>query len=95
MLTAATAIVFMRYAMLSIEARNKSDDRTIGELFYSYCQELQDIRFSQSLLLLLTRLIVILKETKPSNKNKLQEKMTELFLNALPSYLRCQLLLCA
>ena len=95
MLTAATAIVFMRYAMLSIEARNKSDDRTIGELFYSYCQELQDIRFSQSLLLLLTRLIGILKETKPSNKNKLQEKMTELFLNALPSYLRCQLLLCA
>mgnify|MGYP000744690808 CR=1 FL=1 len=95
MLTAATAIVFMRYAMLSIEARNESDDRTIGELFYRYCQELHDIRLSQALLLLLSRLIVILKETKPSNKNKLQEKMTELFLNALPSYLRCQLLLCA
>jgi len=93
-LTAATAIVFMRYAMLSIEARNKSDDRTIGELFYSYCQELEDIRFSQALLLLLTRLIVMLKETKPS-KNKLQEKITELFLNALPSCLRCQLPLCA
>ena len=33
-MTAATAIVFMRYAMLSIEARNKSDGRTTGELFY-------------------------------------------------------------
>ena len=94
MLTAATAIVFMRYAMLSIEARNKSDDRTIGELFYRYCQELEDIRFSQALLLLLTTLIEILKETKPS-KNKLQDKITESFLNALPGYLRCQLLLCA
>ncbi len=50
MLTAATAIVFMRYAMLSIEARNQSDDRTIGELFCRYCQELQDIRFSEALL---------------------------------------------
>ncbi len=94
MLTAATAIVFMRYAMLSIEARNESDDRTIGELFYRYCQELHDIRLSQALLLLFATLIEILKETKPS-KNKLQEKLTESFLNALPGYLRCQLLLCA
>lgn len=94
MLTAATAIVFMRYAMLSIETRNESDDRTIGELFYRYCQELHDIRLSQALLLLFATLIEILKETKPS-KNKLQEKLTESFLNALPGYLRCQLLLCA
>ena len=94
MLTAATAIVFMRYAMLSIEARNESDDRTIGELFYRYCQELHDIRFSQSLLLLLTRLIGILKETKFSKK-KSQDKITELFLDTLPSYLKRQLLLCA
>ncbi|MCK9558801.1 MAG: transposase [Candidatus Cloacimonetes bacterium] len=94
MLTDATVIVFVRYAMLSIEARNKSDDRTIGELFYSYCQELEDIRFSQALLLLLARLIGMPKETKPF-KNKLQEKITELFLNALPSYLRCLLPLCA
>lgn len=70
MLTAATAIVFMRYAMLSIEARNESDDRTIGELFYRYCQELHDIRLSQALLLLLSRLIEMLKETKFSKKSR-------------------------
>ena len=86
MLTAATAIVFMRYAMLSIEARNESDDRTIGELFYRYCQELHDIRLSQALLLLLSRLIEMLKETKFSKK-KSQDKITELFLDTLPSYL--------
>jgi hypothetical protein len=94
MLTAATAIVFMRYAMLSIEARNESDDRTIGELFYRYCQELHDIRLSQALLLLLSRLIEMLKETKFSKK-KSQDKITELFLDTLPSYLKRQLLLCA
>ena len=42
---------------LTIEARNQCDDRTIGELFYRYCQELEDIRFSEALLLLLARLI--------------------------------------
>ena len=94
MLTAATAIVFMRYAMLSIEARNESDDRTIGELFYRYCQELHDIRLSQALLLLLSRLIEMLKETKFSKK-KSQDKITELFLDTLPSYLKRHLLLCA
>ena len=77
-----------------MEARNRSDDRTIGELFYRYCRELEDIKFSKALLLLLSNLVQSIKDTK-LKKNILQEMITEAFLSALPSYLRYHLLLSA
>ncbi len=40
MQVAATTIVFLRYAMLSMEARNATDDRTIGDLFFYLKEEL-------------------------------------------------------
>lgn len=52
-LVAHTSIVFMRYMMLSLEERNNVDNRTIGDLFYVCCDELQDIKFIESLTLLL------------------------------------------
>ena len=35
-MTAHTAIVFTRYMMLSLENRESNDDRSLGELFYTF-----------------------------------------------------------
>ncbi len=62
MMIAHTTIVFMRYAMLALESRNSNDLRTIGDLFYYMCDEIEDIRFSTSLMLIIELLRSILNE---------------------------------
>ncbi len=43
---AHVTLVCIRYQWLAIEARKEQDIRTVGELFYIQCQELQDIAFA-------------------------------------------------
>lgn len=52
-LVAHTTIVFTRYIMLSISSREEKDPKTIGHLFYLCCDEMEDIRFIESFLLLI------------------------------------------
>lgn len=52
-MTAQAAIVLIRYMMLAAEVRSSEDPRTMGELFYLCCDELEDITFSNALALLL------------------------------------------
>jgi len=58
-MVAHTTIVFCRYIMLALESRNSRDPRTIGNLFYICCDELQDISIVTALFLLFD----LLKET--------------------------------
>lgn len=95
MLVATTTLVFLRYAMLSIEARNNCDDRTIGELFFLCCKEIEDIKLSHSLMLILSTVLQILGNSLNGRKDKIQNLITETFMNALPNYIRQQLVLCA
>lgn len=94
MLVAATSIVFLRYAMLSQEARNATDDKTIGELFYYLSEELEDIKLSQSLMLFVDTLRQVLYQT-PFISHKMADELMTNFLNAIPHLLRNKLLLCA
>ncbi len=94
MQVAATSIVFLRYAMLSMEIRNTNDDRTIGDLFYYLREELADIKISQSLLLLLDTLRKVLNDF-PILSQELANLIMDNFLNAIPHPLRQKLLLCA
>jgi len=48
-MVAHTAIVFIRYIILALESRNGEDPRTIGNLFYICCDELQDISLVEAL----------------------------------------------
>jgi len=48
-MVAHTTIVFIRYIMLALESRNGEDPRTIGNLFYICCDELQDISLVDAL----------------------------------------------
>lgn len=42
-MTAHTAVVFTRYMMLSVESRESNDERSLGELFLYFCDEMSDI----------------------------------------------------
>jgi len=53
MIFAHTTMVFTRYIMLALEARQSEDSKAIGGLFYEYCDELEDIKFIRALQLLL------------------------------------------
>jgi len=57
LMVAHTTIVFIRYIMLSLESRCGKDPRTIGNLFYVCCDELQDISLLESL----QRLLILLE----------------------------------
>ena len=61
-LTAHTAIVFTRYMLLALEQRKKSDQRTLGELFFFLVDELADITFSRSLCILMEAFVASLQE---------------------------------
>lgn len=62
MLLAHTTIVFMRYAILALEFRNSNNPRTIGDLFFYVCDEVEDIKFSKSLMLVIKLLREVLNE---------------------------------
>jgi hypothetical protein len=87
MQVAATSIVFLRYAMLAMESRNANDDRTIGDLFYYLREEMADIKFSQSLMLLVDTLRHVLNEM-PTLSEALANEIMDNFLNAIPQPFR-------
>lgn len=90
MMVAHTTIVFSRYIMLAVENRNGIDLRTIGALFYYCCDELEDIRFLESLQLL----IDILKTALQDKLFLTEEAMNEFldhFVSALPDYFKAKI----
>ena len=94
MMTAHTTIVFLRYIMLAVEARNSKDHRTVGGLFYLICDELQDIRFSEAISILLQ----ILRKTlgrSPVISEKMADELIASFFSSLLSHWRSKLQLCA
>ena len=56
-MTAHVSIVLARYMLLSLEQRRKVDKRSIGELFYVSCDELQDLQYMDALIMVLKRLV--------------------------------------
>lgn len=94
MQVAATSIVFLRYAMLSQEARNATDDRTLGDLFYYLREELADIKLSHSLMLLVDTLRQVLSQL-PLLSQEMATEIMNSFLNAIPHPIKEKLLLCA
>lgn len=77
-LVAHTTIVFTRYIMLAISSREEKDPKTIGQLFYLCCDEMEDIQFAQAFMML----IDVLKSTL-SNELVLSEEKVHSIINAL------------
>jgi len=69
--------------MLVLESRNSNDLRTISDLFYYMCDEIEDIRFSTSLMLIIELLRSILNGN-PIISGKVAHQIIDAFILALP-----------
>ena len=94
MMLAHTTIVFLRYAMLALESRNSNDPRTTGDLFFYLCDEVEDIKFSTSLMLMLELLRKILNEN-PIISEEIAHQIMDAFILALPEIWKQKLKLSA
>ena len=86
-LTAHVAIVFTRYLMIAMEQRKCEDDRTLGEIFFFFTDELADITFGESFQIIVTAML----ESVCAIFQPTEEQMAlfiEMFIGRLPEYIR-------
>lgn len=86
-LTAHVAFVFVRYMLLALEQRKSEDQRTLGELFFYFVDELADITFSESLWILVDAMMASLQELLHLSEEQLEMFVTN-FENRLPVHIR-------
>ena len=89
-LTAHVAIVFTRYMMLAVQKRDNEDERTLGELFYLAIDEMADISFSESMLILIEAMTNSMKEIIHAIDEQLV-RVLEVFLNKFPNLMKASL----
>ena len=89
-MTAHTAVVFTRYMMLSLESRESNDNRSLGELFLYFSDEMSDITWIQAFQMLLQMFRTMLTENTELSDEKISE-LVDTFMNALPALLKAQL----
>ncbi|MEW6417936.1 MAG: IS4 family transposase, partial [Nitrospirota bacterium] len=77
------------------EKRNNEDPRTIGNLFYLCCDEIQEIGFLEALLLIIEMLRERLYRFLFLPEKKIQDFISN-FISALPLFFkaRLQILMC-
>lgn len=86
-LTAHVAIVFTRYLMIAMEQRRCEDDRTLGELFFFFTDELADITFGESFQIIITAMIEsICAIFQPTEEQ--MDTFIEMFVGRLPDHIR-------
>ena len=86
-LTAHVAIVFTRYLMIAMEQRRGEDDRTLGEIFYFFTDELADITFGESFQIIITAMIDSVCAIFQPTEEQLA-MFIEMFVGRLPDYIR-------
>lgn len=89
-LTAHTAIVFTRYMMFSLECRESKDERSLGELFLHFSDEMSDITWIQAFQMLLQMFRTTLTDKTELSDEKITE-LVEMFIDALPNILKTKL----
>lgn len=85
-LTAHVSLVFIRYMLISLQQRNKNDDRTISELFLLMVDELDDITFSYALQLIVDIMMQTIQEHFRLSDDQLDEFMCQFFTRLPLSY---------
>ena len=86
-LTAHIAVVFTRYLMIAYEQRRNEDDRSLGELFFFFTDELADITFSESFGIIMTAMMDSIRAIFQPTEEQM-ELLIEMFMGRLPEYLR-------
>jgi hypothetical protein len=83
-ITAHAAIVLTRYIFLALENRSSKDERTLGELFFLICDELEDISFALALELIISTLKQCLGNSLHLAESHILS-FVEQFINDLPA----------
>ena len=83
-MTAHVSVVLAKYMLLSLEQRRKIDKRSIGELFYVSCDELQDLQYMDAMVMVLKKLVSMITENWLFLENELNA-MLDSFLENLPN----------
>ena len=86
-LTAHVAIVFTRYLMIAMEQRRNEDNRTLGEIFYFFTDELKDITFGESFQIIIIAMIDSVCAIFRPTEEQLA-LFIEMFVGRLPEYIR-------
>ena len=89
-MTAHTAVVFTRYMMLSLESRESNDNRSLGELFLYFSDEMSDITWIQAFQMLLQMFRTMLSDNTELSDEKIDE-LANAFMDALPALLKTKL----
>ena len=89
-MTAHTAVVFTRYMMLSLENRESNDNRSLGELFLYFSDEMSDITWIQAFQMLLQMFRTLLADHIDISNEKIDE-LVDAFLDAIPILLKSKL----
>jgi hypothetical protein len=87
-ITAHTTIVMTRYMILSVEKRKQEDPRSLGELFYESFDEVDDIRFEQALILIISLLADTLNDAALGLSEEQIEQIMDDFIQRLPLNIR-------
>ena len=89
-ITTHTAVVFTRYMMLSLESRESNDNRSLGELFLYFSDEMSDITWIQAFQMLLQMFRTILSDNTELSEEKIND-LVDTFMNTKQKKLKSQL----
>ena len=87
---AHTAVVFTRYMMLSLESRESNDNRSLGELFLYFSDEMSDITWIQAFQMLLQMFQNMIRDNTELSEDKINE-LVDMFMDTRPAVLKTQL----
>lgn len=82
-MTAHTTVVFTRYMMLSLENRESKNERSLGELFLYFSDEMSDITWMQTFQLILQMFQTMLADQIDISEEKIDE-LADSFMDAIP-----------
>lgn len=72
-----TTIVFTRYIVLEWLRRNQNDQKSYGELFFMYCEDIQDMNLTNALLSLMALFVEHISTLSADITSVLKGKVTE------------------
>ena len=87
MIISHTTIVFSRYIVLEWLRREEHDSKTFGELFFEYCEDVQDMDYLTALQSLMSLFMEHIKQTGKRNKNAIKRQLKQ-WINQQASYIK-------
>jgi hypothetical protein len=85
MMISHTTIVYTRYLVLEWERRANSDDRSLGGLFYLFCDEVKEMDLTAALRQLMIYVFALI--AKISNQDEIICQVLD-WIRQLPAYIR-------